>query len=88
MRAGVHAQALPEALAGCDQAYVMIYPELDWDESIKTKLAAQCVVLDSVENLLKRLQQDLQAGDQVVFMSNGSFENAPRRLLAELTGTS
>ena len=88
MRAGVHAQALPQALSGCDQAYVMIYPELDWDESIKTTLAAQCVVLDSVEHLLKRLQQDLKAGDQVVFMSNGSFDNAPRRLLAELTSTS
>jgi UDP-N-acetylmuramate: L-alanyl-gamma-D-glutamyl-meso-diaminopimelate ligase len=81
MRAGVHAQALPEALSGCDAAYVMIYPDMDWDESIKQQLSRQCVVLDSVEKLLQRLKTDLKAEDQVVFMSNGSFENAPRRLL-------
>ena len=87
MRAGVHAQALPQALCGCDAAYVMIYPEMDWDENIKKQLAAQCVVLDSVDALLKRLKTDLQVGDQVVFMSNGSFEDAPRRLLSLLKST-
>ncbi len=84
MRAGAHAQALPAALAGCDQAYVMIYPDLDWDETIKQQLAADCVVLDSVEALLTRLVADLLPSDQVVFMSNGSFDDAPRRLLALL----
>ncbi|WP_223787398.1 UDP-N-acetylmuramate:L-alanyl-gamma-D-glutamyl-meso-diaminopimelate ligase [Marinicella meishanensis] len=84
MRAGVHAQALPEALSGCDQAYVMIYPEMDWDAAIKAELSAQCTVLSSVDDLLQRLPQELQAGDQVVFMSNGSFADAPRRLLALL----
>ena len=81
MRAGAHAEALPAALSGCDQAYVMIYPELAWDERIKAQLAQQCIVLDSVDNLLVRLKTDLKANDQVVFMSNGSFDDAPRRLL-------
>ncbi|MEZ5470336.1 MAG: UDP-N-acetylmuramate:L-alanyl-gamma-D-glutamyl-meso-diaminopimelate ligase [Marinicella sp.] len=81
MRAGAHAQALPQALSGCDAAYVMIYPDMDWDEDIKQKLSAQCVVLDSVDALLNRLKADLKANDQVVFMSNGSFDNAPRRFL-------
>ena len=80
MRAGAHAAALPKALSGCDQAYVMIYPDMDWDEDIKAQLAKQCVVIGSVDELLTRLQQDLQPGDQVVMMSNGGFENAPRRL--------
>ncbi|TDR20456.1 UDP-N-acetylmuramate:L-alanyl-gamma-D-glutamyl-meso-diaminopimelate ligase [Marinicella litoralis] len=84
MRAGVHAKALPEALSGSDQAYVMIYPEMDWDEAIRNQLAEQCVIVDSVEALLERLKADLQINDQVVFMSNGSFDNAPRRLLGLL----
>jgi UDP-N-acetylmuramate: L-alanyl-gamma-D-glutamyl-meso-diaminopimelate ligase len=85
MRAGAHAEALPAALSGCDQAYVMIYPELAWDERIKAQLAQQCIVLDSVDNLLARLKTDLKANDQVVFMSNGSFADAPRRLLGLLS---
>ena len=51
-----------------------------WDEAIKAQLAEQCVIIESVDELLQRLQQDLQTGDQVVMMSNGGFENAPRRL--------
>lgn len=85
MRAGAHAQALPNALSGCDQAYVMIYPDMDWDKNIKQKLAKQCKLLDSVDSLLAQLQTDLKPNDQVVFMSNGSFENAPRRLFEVLS---
>lgn len=85
MRAGVHAQALPTALSGCDHAYVMIYPDMDWDVAIKAELSAQCTVLSSVDELLSRLPQELHAGDHVVFMSNGSFADAPRRLLGVLS---
>ena len=85
MRAGVHAQTLPAALTGCDQAYVMIYPDMDWDGDIKSELAEKCVVLGSVDALLDRLKTDLQTNDQVVFMSNGSFDDAPRRLLGLLS---
>lgn len=84
MRAGAHAKALPNALSGCDAAYVMIYPNMAWDGGIKAQLAEQCVVLSSVEDLLERLKTDLQRDDQVVFMSNGSFADAPRRLLGLL----
>jgi len=84
MRAGVHAQALPQALSVCDQAYVMLYPDMSWDEGIKMQLAQQCVLLSSVEELMDRLAQDLSTGDQVVFMSNGGFEDAPRQFLARL----
>ncbi len=84
MRAGAHVKALPTALAGCDEAYVMIYPDLDWDKKVQKQLNEQCVVLDSVGALLERLKKDLQADDQVVFMSNGSFDDVPRRLLALL----
>ena len=85
MRAGAHAAALPDALSDCDEAYVMIYPELEWDPAIKEQLATRYQVMTSVDELLERLPEELQFGDQVVFMSNGSFDNAPRRLLGLLS---
>jgi len=85
MRAGAHAAALPDALSDCDEAYVMIYPELEWDPAIKEQLATRYQVMTSVDELLERLPEELQFGDQVVFMSNGSFDNAPRRLLELLS---
>ncbi len=86
MRDGAHAADLPQALSGSDQAYVMIYPGMGWDAEIKQQLNDRFVVLDSIENLLQRLQNDLRLNDNVVFMSNGSFDDAPRRLLQCLSG--
>src|SRR5690554_2607481 len=38
MRAGVHARQLPKALQAADQAYVMVYPDMQWDELVLEKL--------------------------------------------------
>ncbi len=37
MRADAHAKALPIALADCDQAYVMIYPDMSRDKNVLKK---------------------------------------------------
>jgi UDP-N-acetylmuramate: L-alanyl-gamma-D-glutamyl-meso-diaminopimelate ligase len=37
-----------------------------------------------VDDLVSALRERARAGDHVVFMSNGGFENAPRRFLAAL----
>lgn len=84
MRAGVHAQQLPKSVGAADKSYVMVYPDMDWDERVLKKLHEKATVVSSVEELLDLLIQDLQANDEVIFMSNGSFDNAPRRLLANL----
>jgi UDP-N-acetylmuramate: L-alanyl-gamma-D-glutamyl-meso-diaminopimelate ligase len=40
-----------------------------------------------VDDLLASLKSQARAGDHVVFMSNGGFENAPRRFVAALSGS-
>ena len=37
-----------------------------------------------VDALIAALREQARAGDHVVFMSNGGFEDAPRRFLAAL----
>jgi UDP-N-acetylmuramate: L-alanyl-gamma-D-glutamyl-meso-diaminopimelate ligase len=39
----------------------------------------------SVDALVAILHETASAGDHVVFMSNGGFDNAPRRFLASLS---
>jgi UDP-N-acetylmuramate: L-alanyl-gamma-D-glutamyl-meso-diaminopimelate ligase len=38
----------------------------------------------TVDDLLASLKSQTQSGDHVVFMSNGGFENAPRRFVKQL----
>ena len=85
MRAGAHAQALPGSLKEADVAIVMDYPELSWEEGMSEKLQENGITtLDSIDALIDNLKAMCEANCHVVFMSNGSFENAPRRFLEKL----
>ncbi|MCB1626867.1 MAG: UDP-N-acetylmuramate:L-alanyl-gamma-D-glutamyl-meso-diaminopimelate ligase [Xanthomonadales bacterium] len=85
MRLGAHRDGLAPALAGADLAFVVERPELPWDASgAISPLGGRGRTSPGSDALLATLLQTVQPGDHVVFMSNGSFDNLPRRLLAEL----
>jgi len=46
----------------------------------------QALAVADTDALLARLDALAEAGDHVVFMSNGGFDAAPRRFLAQLQG--
>ncbi len=83
MRMGVHQTSLGEAVAAADQVFWYQAQGLDWDLAALQGPHAQ--VVDDIEVLLDRLQDLLQAGDQVLIMSNGSFAGLHGRLLARLS---
>ncbi|MBL4661237.1 MAG: UDP-N-acetylmuramate:L-alanyl-gamma-D-glutamyl-meso-diaminopimelate ligase [Alcanivoracaceae bacterium] len=85
MRTGAHANALPESLKGADVAIVMNYPHLSWENTAFKNLQVQGVkLIESVDKLLTSLAGLCAQDCHVIFMSNGSFENAPRRFLQQL----
>lgn len=80
MRAGAHAEALPAALDGADRVLMLVRPELAWrPEGLERALGARFAALPSTEAILEALLADGRPGDGVLFMSNGGFENLPRR---------
>ncbi|MFI4969773.1 MAG: UDP-N-acetylmuramate:L-alanyl-gamma-D-glutamyl-meso-diaminopimelate ligase [Lysobacterales bacterium] len=85
MRMGAHADALAPSLRDADAVVFLKRPELAWDASgILAALDGRGRAATSVDGLLVALLDDARDGDHVVFMSNGGFENAPRRFLAAL----
>jgi UDP-N-acetylmuramate: L-alanyl-gamma-D-glutamyl-meso-diaminopimelate ligase len=87
MRAGAHAAALAPSLADADAAVMLQRPELSWDaQRVIDALGGRGSAAESVDALLAALRLDARPGDHVVFMSNGGFENAPRRFLDVLRG--
>ena len=84
MRLGAHAAQLAPALADADRVVFLQPARLPWDaKRLIGELGGRGQVVRNVEELLDCLQDLVRAGDQVVFMSNGSFDAAPRRF-AEL----
>jgi UDP-N-acetylmuramate: L-alanyl-gamma-D-glutamyl-meso-diaminopimelate ligase len=85
MRAGAHADELAPALREADAVVLLDPPGLAWDATRATAaLGARGRTAPSVPALLEALRQLVQPGDHVVFMSNGGFDNAPRRFVALL----
>ncbi len=89
MRLGAHAQALAPSLADADLVVFLHRPELAWDAARVTgALAGEAVTVPTVDALIAQLRDRVRPGDHVVFMSNGGFEAAPRRLVEALRGAS
>ncbi|GGA47342.1 UDP-N-acetylmuramate:L-alanyl-gamma-D-glutamyl-meso-diaminopimelate ligase [Dyella nitratireducens] len=85
MRLGAHAEALAPSLADADAVVFLHRPELPWDaRRVTDALHGRASTASTVDELLAALKAQAHAGDHVVFMSNGGFENAPRRFVETL----
>ncbi len=81
MRMGVHRDALRRSFDDADRVFVLASEGLEWNpESAFATLGSKLCVEWGVDELLGRLLDELAQGDQVVLMSNGSFQGLPRRL--------
>ncbi|HET6804689.1 MAG TPA: UDP-N-acetylmuramate:L-alanyl-gamma-D-glutamyl-meso-diaminopimelate ligase [Frateuria sp.] len=82
MRLGAHAAGLAPSLADADAVVFLHRPELPWDAARVTEaLQGRGRTAPTVEALVDALRAQARPGDHVVFMSNGGFENAPRRFV-------
>jgi UDP-N-acetylmuramate: L-alanyl-gamma-D-glutamyl-meso-diaminopimelate ligase len=85
MRLGAHADALAPSLDAADLVVFLQRPELAWDAGkVIDDLRGDGVAAADVDALVAALREHVRAGDHVVFMSNGGFDNAPRRFFATL----
>jgi len=86
MRLGAHAEELAPSLRDADAVIFLHKPELPWDASrVTDALSGRGRSAPSVDALVTMLRESARTGDHVVFMSNGGFDNAPRRFLASLS---
>ncbi|MDE1893031.1 MAG: UDP-N-acetylmuramate:L-alanyl-gamma-D-glutamyl-meso-diaminopimelate ligase [Xanthomonadaceae bacterium] len=87
MRQGAHADALGPSLADADVVVFLQRPELPWDAArVTASLQGRGRTAATVDALIAVLRAEVRSGDQVVFMSNGGFESAPRRFVERLAG--
>jgi UDP-N-acetylmuramate: L-alanyl-gamma-D-glutamyl-meso-diaminopimelate ligase len=78
MRMGVHRDTLHGSFAAADRVFVLAAADLGFDPvEALAPLGERLAVAADVQTLLKRLLDELTAGDHVVLMSNGSFGGLP-----------
>jgi UDP-N-acetylmuramate: L-alanyl-gamma-D-glutamyl-meso-diaminopimelate ligase len=85
MKRGVHQDELAGSLAGADRVWLYRPADLGWDlGAVAAAVGPGASVADDVGRLSASLADELQAGDQVLIMSNGSFEGLHEKLLVAL----
>jgi UDP-N-acetylmuramate: L-alanyl-gamma-D-glutamyl-meso-diaminopimelate ligase len=85
MRLGAHSAQIAPSLADADAVVFLHRPELPWDaEAVVSALRGDGRKVATVDALIDTLKAMARSGDHVVFMSNGGFEDAPRRCLKAL----
>jgi len=85
MRLGAHSAYIAPSLTDADAVVFLHRPELPWDaEAVVSALKGDGRTAASVDALIETLTAMARSGDHLVFMSNGGFEDAPRRCLKAL----
>lgn len=86
MKAGIHQHTLAGALEGADLVCVLESQGLDWDlRASLNGLGDRVCLLPAVADIVERLHRIRKAGDHILIMSNGGFENIYRRLVERLS---
>ena len=81
MKMGVHQDSLLKAFDEADRVFVLASENLKWSPaSVLRPVGEKLSVAWNVEDMLGELLEELQRGDHVIMMSNGSFQGLPRRL--------
>lgn len=76
MKMGVHRDALNKAFKSADHVLFMIPPEMNWRPELaysEEKANNSCQIFEDSATLVALLQHEVQPGDCIVLMSNGSF---------------
>jgi UDP-N-acetylmuramate: L-alanyl-gamma-D-glutamyl-meso-diaminopimelate ligase len=85
MRLGAHSAQIAPSLDAADAVVFLQRPELPWDaDAVVSALKGEGHKVSTVDALIDTLNAIAREGDHVVFMSNGGFEDAPRRCLKAL----
>jgi len=71
MKMGVHKETLLPSLGVADRSFIYLPDDIDWEMNVEAYPQVQ--VYKTMPALIDALIESLQAGDHVLFMSNGGF---------------
>ncbi|MDH5601782.1 MAG: UDP-N-acetylmuramate:L-alanyl-gamma-D-glutamyl-meso-diaminopimelate ligase, partial [Gammaproteobacteria bacterium] len=85
MKMGVHKDTLAGSLAVADQICLYQADELDWDMAAEINNSDSIKVFSSTQAIIDKVMAEVTAGEHIIIMSNGGFEDIHQRLLDALT---
>lgn len=86
MRLGIHAEQLANAFKDADQVLMFEPKDLQWSiQQIADQIQPQCKIFSNVEEIITDLLNEVKQKDNILILSNGSFDNLSTKLVLQLS---
>ncbi len=84
MKLGAHRDSLAQALAGADASWILRQEGLRWDLDAAFARVPSARICPDTATIVAEVVRDCRAGDVIIVMSNGAFQNIRADLAAAL----
>ena len=82
MKMGVHADTFADSISSADEVLIFENSSIQWDLHAIAQTASTLLMIEpSIDSVINHLVKNTHAGDQIVIMSNGGFDNIHQRLI-------
>ncbi len=86
MRLGVHSDQLAFAFNKADKVYMYEPKEIEWPlGDVAVQMQPECKIFSEVELIITDLLNEVKAGDNILILSNGSFDGLSNKLILQLS---
>lgn len=85
MRLGIHVDQLAHAFKDADKVFMFEPNDLQWSiQEVANQMQPECKVFPTVDEIITDLLHEVSKGDNILILSNGSFEDLSARLVLQL----
>lgn len=86
MRLGIHTNQLASAFKDADKVILFEPSDLQWSiDDVANSMEPECNVFNSVEDIITNLLNAVRKDDNILILSNGSFNDLSSKLVLQLT---
>ena len=86
MRLGIYVDQLANAFKDADKVFMFEPNDLQWSlQKVATQTRPESKVLSTIEEIIVDLLNEVSEGDNILILSNGSFEGLTTKLISQLS---
>lgn len=86
MRLGVHGDQLADAFKDADKVFMFEPNDLEWSlDEVANQMQPECKIFSKVDQVIADLLNEVSKGDNILILSNGSFDGLSAKLVLQLS---
>ena len=86
MRLGIHVDQLAKAFDDADKVFIYEPSDLQWSiQDVTNNIKPDSKIFSSVDDIILDLLNEIKSGDNVLILSNGSFDGLSTKLVLQLS---